>query len=104
MSTDLTVWVTSPLSLTEVEGKAKMNRYQVIDLVEDEVRGDFDTLQDAQRCARTIPAYAIWRRGDGPSVRVEHCDVEYSGNDDRVRQAMGLPRGTRTGWADSPGR
>lgn len=62
--------------------------YEVINLDTDESRGEFDTLDEARGCVRydRLRAYAIWH----DNVRVECCDP-YDGDDDRVKQALGLP-------------
>lgn len=62
--------------------------YEVFDMNTDESQGEFATLDEARGCVRYnhLKAYSIWRG----NVRVEHCDP-YEGDDDRVKQALGLP-------------
>jgi hypothetical protein len=62
--------------------------YEVIDLDTDEQHGSYATLDEARAAVRydRLKAYAIWR----DNVRVECCEP-YEGDDDRVKQALGLP-------------
>lgn len=62
--------------------------YRLVDLVDDEEYGPFDTLAQARKEARTRcpEGYAIWH-GD---VRREVCDP-YQGDDERVMEGLGMP-------------
>lgn len=64
--------------------------YEVFDLNSDndESHGSYRTLDEARAAVRydRLKAYSIWR----DNVRVEHCEP-YDGDDDRVKQALGLP-------------
>jgi hypothetical protein len=62
--------------------------YVVIDLDTDESQGGFETLGEARGCVlyNRLRAYSIWHN----DVRVECCDP-YEGDDDRIKQALGLP-------------
>lgn len=53
--------------------------FEVIDLLEDESHGEFETLEQARGCVRfdRLRHYAIWH----DNVRVECCDP-YTGDDD----------------------
>ena len=66
--------------------------YELIDLETDEPMGEFETVPDARREIRRsdLTRYDIYRNDDRGSVRVEMCDP-YDGDDDRVKQALGLP-------------
>jgi hypothetical protein len=78
------------------EGQEMSFTFEVIDLETEESQGFFETLDEARGCVRfnRLRAYSIWREDDldtvGHSVRVEHCDP-YTGDDDRVKQALGQP-------------
>lgn len=70
------------------EYDSSYDQYTVINLDTDSCHGDYPTLEQARGCVRfdRLRAYAIWHG----NVRVECCDP-YDGEDDRVRQGMGLP-------------
>lgn len=67
--------------------------FEVIDLATDESHGEFVSLTAARGCVRfdRLRAYAIWHN----NVRVECCDP-YDGDDDRVKQALGLPNASES--------
>lgn len=69
--------------------------YEVFDLNSDcdEQHGSYRTLDEARAAVRydRLKAYAIWR----DNVRVECCDP-YDGDDDRVKQALGLPNASES--------
>jgi hypothetical protein len=72
--------------------------YQVINLSDDSDHGTFDSLDEARGCVQfdRLTAYSIWRGefdSDGDfiaQVRVENCEP-YDGDDERAREATGLP-------------
>jgi hypothetical protein len=61
--------------------------FTVYDLNTDECHGEYETLEQARRCVRfnKLREYSIWNE----NVRVECCEP-YEGNDDRVKQALGI--------------
>lgn len=68
-------------------------QYEVIDLDQDESHGVFETLEEARGCVRydRLRAYSVWTVIDGErEVRLDHCDP-YDGDDDRVKQGLGMP-------------
>ena len=80
--------------------------YEVVDLLTDESQGEYETLTEARGCVRynRLTHYAIWKSiydlqsGEFLNdVRVECCDP-YEGDDDRVKQAYGLPNASEAGY------
>jgi hypothetical protein len=72
---------------------AEHRKFRVIDLESDELRGVYDTLEEARGCVAydRLRAYAIWHNG----VMVEVCDP-HRGDDDRAKQGLGeIPTWTR---------
>ncbi len=61
--------------------------FNVINLETDESHGEFETLAEARGAVRydKLKAYEIWSE----KGRVINCDP-YEGNDDRVKQALGM--------------
>lgn len=71
----------------------KEKPFLLIDLLTDEPHGDYDSREEARSAVRydRLTAYAIWKRGENGAgdVRVECCEP-YQGDDDRVKEALGL--------------
>lgn len=73
--------------------------YEVFNPTTDRSYGLFPTLREARSAVRRarLEAYSIF---DTDGIRVEHCEP-YTGDDDRVKQAMGLPNASeQEEWID----
>lgn len=70
----------------------KEKPFLLINTDTDEPHGDYDTREEAYAAVRydRLLAYEIWKRGASGDVRIAACEP-YHGNDDRVKQALGLP-------------
>ena len=67
--------------------------FEVINLDTDESHGTYETLEQARGAVRydRLRAFEILQMADGDFVaRRDHCEP-YDGDDDRVKQGLGMP-------------
>lgn len=70
-----------------------MTTFEVVNLDTDESHGIYETLAEARGAVRydRLRAFEIRRLVDGDfAARMDHCEP-YDGDDDRVKQGLGMP-------------